>query len=118
MNIDRLHEPTDEWKTDAGVLRKRGAAVQAEALESCAADLGQTLQEWQNEELTLHQAAGESGYSYSALQQMKDLNVSTFDVAAAGGWKDTQSLKSAYQQADTETMLRVVLEAGELREVR
>ncbi len=40
------------------------------------------------------------------------------DVAAAGGWKDTQSLKSAYQQADTETMLRVVLEAGELREVR
>ena len=39
------------------------------------------------------------------------------DVAAAGGWKDTQSLKFAYQQADTETMLRVVLEAGELREV-
>ena len=37
------------------------------------------------------------------------------DVAAAGGWKDTQALKSAYQQADTETMLRVVLEAGELR---
>ncbi len=40
------------------------------------------------------------------------------DVAAAGGWKDTQSLKTAYQQADTATMLRVVLEAGELREVR
>ena len=40
------------------------------------------------------------------------------DVAAAGGRKDTQSLKSAYQQADAETMLRVVLEAGELREVR
>jgi hypothetical protein len=39
------------------------------------------------------------------------------DVAAAGGWADTQSLKSAYQQADAETMLRVVLEAGELREV-
>ena len=40
------------------------------------------------------------------------------DVAAAGGWKGTQALKSAYQQADAETMLRVVLEAGELREVR
>ncbi len=40
------------------------------------------------------------------------------DVAAAGGWKDTESLKSAYQQADTETMLRVVLEAGELREAQ
>lgn len=40
------------------------------------------------------------------------------DVAAAGGWKNTVSLKTAYQQADAETILRVVLEAGELREVR
>ena len=40
------------------------------------------------------------------------------DVAQAGGWKNTVSLKTAYQQADAETMLRVVLEAGELREVR
>ena len=27
------------------------------------------------------------------------------DVAAAGGWKDTQSNKSAYQQADAETIV-------------
>ncbi len=40
------------------------------------------------------------------------------DVAAAGGWKNTVSLKTAYQQADPETILRVVLEAGELREAR
>jgi hypothetical protein len=40
------------------------------------------------------------------------------DVAAAGGWKTVQTLKSAYQQADAETMLRVVLEAGEVREAR
>ena len=40
------------------------------------------------------------------------------DVAAASGWKTVQTLKSAYQQADAETMLRVVLEAGELREAR
>jgi hypothetical protein len=40
------------------------------------------------------------------------------DVAAAGGWKETTSLKRAYQQADEATMLRVVLEAGELREAR
>jgi len=59
------------------MLRKRGAAAQAEALESCAADHEQVLQEWQDEELTLHQAAEESGYSYSALQQMKDLHVGT-----------------------------------------
>ena len=40
------------------------------------------------------------------------------DVAEAGGWKTVQTLKTAYQQADAETMLRVVLEAGELREAR
>ena len=40
------------------------------------------------------------------------------DVAAAGGWKSTVSLKTSYQQADSETTLRVVLEAGELREAQ
>lgn len=40
------------------------------------------------------------------------------DVAAAGGWKETTSLKRAYQQADSETMLSVVLGAGELREAQ
>lgn len=40
------------------------------------------------------------------------------DVAAAGGWKETTSLKRAYQQADSETMLKVVLGAGELREAK
>jgi integrase len=38
------------------------------------------------------------------------------DVAAAGGWKTIHTLKTAYQQADQETMLRVVLDARELRE--
>lgn len=37
------------------------------------------------------------------------------DVAAAGGWKTLQTLKTAYQQADPETMLRVVTEPRELR---
>ena len=40
------------------------------------------------------------------------------DVAAAGGWKNTVSLKTAYQQADSETILKVVLEAWELRDAR
>jgi integrase len=38
------------------------------------------------------------------------------DVAAAGGWKETSSLKGCYQQADEATMLEVVLGGGELRE--
>ena len=38
------------------------------------------------------------------------------DVAAAGGWAELTSLKRAYQQGDQDTMLRVVQEAGQLRE--
>lgn len=40
------------------------------------------------------------------------------DVAAAGGWKDASSFKSAYQHADPDTILRVVLSGGELREMK
>lgn len=40
------------------------------------------------------------------------------DVAAAGGWAELTSLKTAYQQADDATMLRVVLGGGEVRERR
>lgn len=40
------------------------------------------------------------------------------DVATAGGWRTVRTLKDAYQQGDAETMLRVVLDAGELREAR
>ncbi len=40
------------------------------------------------------------------------------DVAAAGGWTETSSLKRCYQQADEATMLEVVLSGGQLRESR
>ena len=40
------------------------------------------------------------------------------DVAKAGGWNSLERLKTAYQQADKATMLRVEMEAGEPREVR
>jgi len=39
-------------------------------------------------------------------------------VAAAGGWKNAVTLETAYQQADPETILKVVLDAGELREAK
>ena len=38
------------------------------------------------------------------------------DVAAAGGWKSTQTLLECYQQPDEATMLEVVLGGAELRE--
>jgi integrase len=45
-------------------------------------------------------------------------HLSDVDVAAAGGWKTVETMKSAYQQADAGTMLLVVLEASELREAK
>lgn len=40
------------------------------------------------------------------------------DVAAAGGWSDLTSLKTAYQQVDGATLYRVVSEPTELRELQ
>ena len=39
------------------------------------------------------------------------------DVARAGGWKSHGVVQDIYTQADGETTLRVVLDAGEVREV-
>ena len=38
------------------------------------------------------------------------------DVAAAGGWQNSLTLRKVYQQADAKTMLHVVLHGSELRE--
>jgi hypothetical protein len=40
------------------------------------------------------------------------------DVAAAGGWNSPATLNAIYKLPDQDTMLRVVLEAGQLREQR
>ncbi len=40
------------------------------------------------------------------------------DVAEAGGWKGPHTLQYVYQQADAETVLRVVLEPAQVREGR
>ena len=39
-------------------------------------------------------------------------------VARAGGWTNTVSLKAAYQQADPETILKVILEPGQVRKAQ
>src|SRR5262245_45561888 len=60
----------DEWRAEAAILRRRGAAVQAEVLEGCAAELEQRGRDRELQALTLEQAAAESGFSYSALEKM------------------------------------------------
>jgi len=54
----------------ATALRRYGAEDQALTLEECAADLEDAWRLWETEPLTLEEAATESGYSYSTLQQM------------------------------------------------
>ena len=58
------------WRADAAVLRHRGAELQAEVLEQCAAELEADERERALEALTLERAALESGYSYSQLQKL------------------------------------------------
>lgn len=51
------------------MLRRRGAIAAADALASCATELDEALQQTALEELTVTQAAVESGYSASALRR-------------------------------------------------
>ena len=57
------------WREEVGVLRRRSAPTQADVLESCAAELESWTLERDLETITLHQAARESGFSYSALEK-------------------------------------------------
>jgi integrase len=43
-------------------------------------------------------------------------HLSLKDVAAAGGWKDTQTILTCYQQADRDTMLAVMSEPRKVRD--
>lgn len=70
------------------------------------------------EEAELEPLEGSLWHAYRRKWATERKHLPDVDVAAAGGWKETTSLKRAYQQADQETMLRVVLEAGELREAK
>ena len=58
-----------EWRELALQQRDLGADPQARTLEWCADRLEEHSREWETEPLTLEEAAGESGYSYSSLQQ-------------------------------------------------
>jgi hypothetical protein len=63
-------ELVEQWRTDAALLRRRGAPDQADTMESLAAELEQRAREHQLEALALEQATAESGYSYSAISKM------------------------------------------------
>ncbi len=66
----------------------------------------------------LEPLSGTLWHSYRRKFATERKHLPDVDVAAAGGWKSTVSLKTSYQQADSETTLRVVLGVGELREAQ
>ena len=57
-------------------------------------------------------------HSFRRMWATKRKHLSLKDVAAAGGWKDTQTLQRCYQHADPETLEAVVLEGRRLRMTR
>ena len=77
MNIDSLRAFTAGLRTEVGQLRHRGLSEMADVLESVANDHEQVLSDWYSEELTLREASEESSFSYSYLQQAKNINVGT-----------------------------------------
>ncbi len=56
-------------------------------------------------------------HAYRRLWASARKDLPDVDVAQAGGWSSLQALKSAYQQPDERTMLKVVTHDAELREV-
>ena len=69
MNIEPLRAFTTSLRAEGAQYRHRGQSTLADLLESVANDHEQALNGWNEEELTLQQAAEESGFSSSSLQQ-------------------------------------------------
>ena len=56
-----------QWRNEADHLRRRGADAFARLLESCAEDLEVALTQWELEQLTVPEAAAETGKSKSQI---------------------------------------------------
>ncbi len=59
-SLDRL---ISQWRDEATTFRRRGVGAHAMLLESCADELERELDRWENELLSIKEAAAESGYS-------------------------------------------------------
>lgn len=69
------------------------------------------VQKWllrTEEAAELPKLKGGRWHPYRRLWASERKHMPDIDVAAAGGWKDTRSLKLSYQQADPATVLKVV----------
>ncbi len=64
-----LSDLAAQWRTDAATLRRRGAVTQAVAVESCADELERELARWEDQLLSITEAAAESGLSEETLRR-------------------------------------------------
>lgn len=64
-----LAEIVARWRKDAALLREHGAEEAAATKERDAAELEEALKQHEIEELTIAQAAAESGYSASQIRR-------------------------------------------------
>ena len=62
-------ELATRWRAEAAIMRRWGGEAQADAAEHAAAELDAWEREQALSELTLSEAAEESGLSYSTLQK-------------------------------------------------
>ena len=70
MNTNLLEALPKQWREEADLLRRRGAIPLAECMESMAVDLESRIRAWLEEELPIHQASEESGYSEDHLRRL------------------------------------------------
>lgn len=63
-------ELADRWRADAVVLRRYGCEAEAQLLESRADELGEAERAAGDEQLSLQEAAAESGYSKRRIREL------------------------------------------------
>ena len=80
MNVAGLSDLAARWRDDADRFRRLGQEAPAAMAKAYANELEERLRAWQLEALTLEEAAEESGFAYSTLQQ----KVSAGEIPNAG----------------------------------
>jgi hypothetical protein len=69
LNLDPFRALAAGWRKEAAMLERLGLAREARMVQTFASDLEQRLREWELQELTLEQAAGETGLKYDTVQR-------------------------------------------------
>lgn len=68
--MDPLRDRLDQLRSEADLLRRRGLEREARLTESIVEEVQAALREWHHQELTVAEAAVESGYSEKSLRRM------------------------------------------------